>query len=159
MAAIATPFEPVSDAEERDFESLRLLETRPRILSVSECQTDHTALRRIVDNTEWRLDTANSLHEAFERLCLNSPLVVFSEPDLPDGTWKDVLQVTARFDNPRPSLVVTSAFADERLWSEVFHLGGYDVLTKPLVHAEVRRVLESIWTGRPHRSPRARGAS
>jgi DNA-binding NtrC family response regulator len=158
MAALATPLDSF-DAEQREFESLRLVEPRPRILSVSECQSDHSALRRIIDDTEWRLTTANSCRQAFEKLCSKTPLAVFTESALPDGTWKDVLAAIKHFEKPFPALVVTSSFASDRLWSEVLDLGGYDVLTKPLIHDEVRRVLESIWIGRPHGAPRARGAS
>ena len=31
-----------------------------------------------------------------------------------------------------PVLVVASRFANEALWSEVLHLGGYNLLSKPL---------------------------
>ena len=158
MAALATPLDSF-DAEQREFESLRLLTPRPRILSVSECQSDHTVLRRIIDDTEWRLTTANSCREAFEKLCSKPPLAIFAESALPDGNWKDILVAIKHLDKPLPALVVTSAFASDRLWSEVLDLGGYDVLTKPLIHQEVRRVLDSIWMRRPRGTPRARGAS
>lgn len=159
MAAIAAPIDSTLDSVEKDFESLRLIEPQPYILSVSECQTDHTALRRILDNTQWRLVTARSCHETFEKLGSKRPMVVLCESSLPDGTWKDVLAATTRFDDPRPVLVVTSAFADEHLWSEVFRLGGYDVLTKPLIADQVLRLLASIWTGRARRVRTSRGAS
>lgn len=159
MAAIAGPIDSTLDSVEKDFESLRLIEPRPHILSVSECQTDHTALRRILDNTQWRLVTARSCHEAFEKLSSKRPMVALCESSLPDGTWKDVLAATTRFNDPRPVLVVTSAFADESLWSEVFRLGGYDVLTKPLIEDQVLRLLASIWTGRARRVRTSGGAS
>lgn len=158
MAALATPLDSF-DTEQREYESLRLVEPRPRILSVSECQSDHSALRRIIDDTEWRLATANSCRHAFEKLCSKPPLVVFTESALPDGTWKDVLTAIKRLHKPWPALVVTSTFVSDHLWSEAIDLGAYDVLTKPLIPEEVRRVLESIWLGRPHGAPRARGAS
>jgi hypothetical protein len=86
-------------------------------------------------------------------------LAIFTESALPDGTWKDVLVAVKHLDKPLPAFVVTSAFASDRLWSEVLDLGGYDVLSKPLIHEEVRRVLDSIWMRRPRGAPRARGAS
>lgn len=151
MAAAVNTVPCAFDAVEKEFDSsVRLVEPRARILSVSEFQTDHTALRRIVDNTQWRLTTAASCHEAFEKLSQLYPLVVFSECTLPDGSWKDVLDLTLRFDEPYPLLVVTSRLADDSLWSEVLHRGGHDVLMKPLVEDEVRRVLESVWTHRAH---------
>jgi hypothetical protein len=35
--------------------------------------------------------------------------------------------------------------ADESLWAEVLNLGGYDVLPKPLVRDEVKRVVTLAW--------------
>jgi len=157
MAAMAIPIEPASDASEPDRDSeLRMVESCAGVLSVSEFQTDHTALRRILDDTPWRLTTAGSCHEAFQKLCRNYPLVVFTDSSLPDGTWKEVLEAIARFKRPYSFLVVTSRQADDRLWSEVLHLGGYDVLSKPLVDEDVRRVLDSVWKRRRPAALRAR---
>ncbi len=41
---------------------------------------------------------------------------------------------------------MTDRLADERLWSEVLNLGGYDVLLKPFEPGEVLRVVNSAWT-------------
>jgi DNA-binding NtrC family response regulator len=152
MAAIETPVAPAFDAVETDSDSLvRPLEPRAQILSVSECRTDHTALRRIIDNTQWRLATADSRREALQKLCSIETFVVFCECTLPDGTWKDVLKLTSELEKP-PLFIVTSRQANEALWSEVLSLGGYDVLSKPLVEDQVRRVLASVWTNRAHPS-------
>jgi DNA-binding NtrC family response regulator len=151
MATAVNPMPSTFDAVEEEFEStIRLVEPRARILSVSECQTDHTALRRIVDNTQWRLSTAASCHDVLEKLCYIYPLVVFTDCTLPDGNWKDVLELILRFDQPYSLLVVTTRLVDDRLWSEVLSHGGFDVLTKPLVEKEVHRVLDSAWMHRGH---------
>ena len=157
MAAIAAPIETTSDAAERELESsMRLVDPGARILSVSECKTDHTTLRRIIDDTPWKMTTAASCKEALQKLYDTYPLVVFSDSSLPDGTWKDVLDAIWHFEAPHSLLVVTSRLADEGLWSEVLHLGGYDVLSKPLVHEEVLRVLESVWRRRVQAVPQTR---
>jgi hypothetical protein len=44
-----------------------------------------------------------------------------------------------------PLLVVTSRIADDRLWSEVLNLGGYNVLAKPLNMKEVFHVVGLAW--------------
>jgi DNA-binding NtrC family response regulator len=157
MATITAPITPVSDSVERERETtLKLAKPHAHILSVSEYQTDHTALRRIIDNTQWRLTAASSCRQAFEKLSNIFPLVVFSESSLPDGTWKDVFELILRFDEPYPFLVVTSRLADESLWSEVLQFGGFDVLTKPLIEEDVRRVLDSVWTRRTRSKPHNR---
>jgi DNA-binding response OmpR family regulator len=156
MAAIETPVTPAVDlVEEESGSVLRLVEPRALILSVSGSQTDHTTLRRIIADTQWRLAAADTCREARQKLPLIGPLVIFCECLLRDGTWKDVLKLVSDVDEP-PFLVVTSRLADDFLWSEVLNLGGYDVLSKPLVADEVRQVLASIWTHRGHRVRRTR---
>lgn len=68
--------------------------------------------------------------------------VIVCERDLPDGSWKDMLQAIGVHEHA-PHLIVVSALADECLWSEVLNLGGYDVLLKPLNSSELFRVLSS----------------
>jgi DNA-binding response OmpR family regulator len=154
MAAIDTSvISPFDTLENASASALRLVEPNPRILSVSESPSDHTALVRIVDNTQWRVDTADTCNEALQKLPYIGALAVFIDSLLPDGTWKDVLALAITLEEP-PLLVVTSRLADDILWSEVLNLGGYDVLLKPLIKDEVRRVLASIWTHRFRRHSR-----
>ena len=44
-----------------------------------------------------------------------------------------------------PPLIVASHDADSRLWSEVLHLGGYDVLTIPFLAREVILSIGLAW--------------
>ena len=156
MAAVETPIISTFDVlENASGSAVRLAESRPYILSVSEAQADHIALRHIVAKTEWRVDVAYTVTQAVEKLRCISAVVIFSECLLPDGTWKDVLDLTLQLDRP-PLLVVTSTLADDLLWSEVLNLGGYDVLLKPLSEEEVRRLLVSVWTHHAHTRPYGR---
>ena len=54
-----------------------------------------------------------------------------------------------------PLLIVTSRFADERLWAEALNVGAYDVLAKPFERDEVNRVLTSAWVRRARATARA----
>ena len=67
---------------------------------------------------------------------LNTVSAVICEEILPDGTWKDVLAALDRVHFPA-ALIVTSAVVEPRLWAEVLHLGGSDVLAQPLSIEEV----------------------
>ena len=161
MAAIDTSITSAFDPLENASASATLLiEHKARILSVSGSRVDHSALRRIVDNTQWAITTADTCCEAQQKLPYIGALAIFCESCLPDGTWKDVLELTCTLDEP-PVLVVTSRLADDFLWSEVLNLGGYDVLLKPLVKDEVSSVLASIWGHHthPHRHTRVLSAS
>lgn len=149
MAAIETPIITM-DAPETGYESvLQIADTRARIISMSECEADHVALRHMVDETKWQLTTADTYQEGALKLRFLGAILVFSDCTLPDGTWRDVLTLTTDVEEP-PLLVVTSRLADERLWSEVLNLGGYDVLQKPFARDEVENLLASVWRHRTH---------
>jgi DNA-binding response OmpR family regulator len=70
--------------------------------------------------------------------------VVICESQLPDSDWQDVLGRLGGMACP-PLLVVTSRMADDRLWSEVLNLGGYNVLAKPFNAKEVFHVAGHAW--------------
>jgi DNA-binding response OmpR family regulator len=116
---------------------------RANVLLISPFERDHRDLRQILRQSGWHPHHARTLAEAFEFLRHNSVAVAICESRLPDGTWKDVLSQLNLLDPP-PALVVTSRLADDALWSEVLHLGGYNVLAKPLAAKEVLHVLRAM---------------
>jgi CheY-like chemotaxis protein len=141
MAAASTVFEPVFDNVETESEFLTLPPGTPaRILSISPFPSDHAVLRKVVSGTPWRLTARKTASDAVDELYRERFRVIFCEFHLEDGTWRDVLDLAANLDEP-PLLVVTAQLADDHVWAEVLNLGGYDVLSKPLVEEEVRRVL------------------
>jgi hypothetical protein len=81
--------------------------------------------------------------------------VVICQDSLPDGDWKLLL---AGFDRveARPSLIVSSRLADDRLWAEVLNLGAFDLLLgAPFEPEEVLRVTESAcWARNKPARPR-----
>ncbi|HLY19073.1 MAG TPA: hypothetical protein VKR61_17710 [Bryobacteraceae bacterium] len=110
------------------------------VLLVSPFDEDRLNLRSVLRHSNLQPYTTRTLAEAMEYLRENATPVVICEGDLSDGTWKDLLSQFARMECP-PLLVVTSRFADERLWSEVLNMGAYNVLAKPLSAKEVLYVL------------------
>jgi DNA-binding NtrC family response regulator len=141
MAAVLTMPPPVLDCVDSECGSgKRVLEPRSRILSISGNDADHTALRRLVRGRSWQFRTAFTCGEAIRELWCGGARVVFCEMTLPDGEWKDVIGRIADLRHP-PRFAVVSKRADEGLWFDVLNLGGYDVLSKPLVEDEVRNVL------------------
>jgi len=66
--------------------------------------------------------------------------VILTEAILPDGTWRDVVDLARRV-TPPPAVIVTDASADARFWAEVLNLGAYDLIAQPFATAEVRRIL------------------
>jgi DNA-binding response OmpR family regulator len=159
MAAIQTTTVPALAATEIWPATRRQRAELPvRALSVSEHQTNQKALRRMLGDTPWQLLTATTCRMAEQKLRGSAILVVFCESSLPDGSWKDVLEMISQLEEP-PLLVVTSRLADDLLWSEVLNLGGYDVILTPYVEDEVRRLLTSVWTRHFNLLPKVRAVS
>lgn len=126
------------------------------ILSVSSAGEDHTAARQSCSGMMCWIQTAESCHTAFQRLSQARISIVVCERDLPDGTWRDILEHLGASPE-RPFLIVTSRVADEWLWAEVLNLGGYDVLAKPFNAAETKHVLETACLGKRHANLAASG--
>lgn len=109
----------------------------------------------------WRTERAGNCLEAFLHVYSSHPRVVVCERDLPDGNWKDILEIARSLPAP-PPVIVTSRLADDYLWAEVLNLGGYDVLGKPLDKGEVSRSIRLArehWVNQRHLPQCAKGAS
>jgi two-component system response regulator HydG len=115
-----------------------------RVLLISPFDEDHQYLQSILKHSNWRQYGARTQKESFELLREDLTPVVICESQLPDGGWREVLAELARMPRP-PLLVVISRMADDRLWSEVLNLGGYNVLAKPLDTQEVFHVVGLAW--------------
>jgi DNA-binding NtrC family response regulator len=119
----------------------------PVALLISPVEEDHNTLQQLFQQHGWNLHATKSLDSARTLLTENAESVVITERDLAVGNWKDVLNAIHGLPEP-PLLVVISRLADDSLWAEALNLGVYDVLAKPLVQAEVVRVLTSAWIRR-----------
>jgi DNA-binding NtrC family response regulator len=126
----------------RDAASGKVARHSPTVLVVDPVEVDYSQ-DSILGQLPWRTDCVRSCLEAILYLHRSIPRVVVCERDLPDGSWKDILQLTAPLDSP--PVIVTSRLADDHLWAEVLNLGGYDVLRKPLNKEEVSRSVSLAW--------------
>jgi DNA-binding response OmpR family regulator len=114
------------------------------VLIVSPGEDDHASLREIFRHSNWKLYEALNRGEAVVLLHERRILVVICERNLPDGSWKTLLDEIEAMP-ARPRLIVSSRLADNQLWGEVFNLGGYDVLPTPFDAGEVFRVAFLAW--------------
>lgn len=114
------------------------------LLLISPFDEDHRQLQDILRHSNWQQFAARTQKEAIAFLRTNLTPVAICESELQDGTWKNLYEGLGDIDCP-PSLVVTSRFADEHLWSEVLNLGAYNVLAKPLNREEVFHVVGLAW--------------
>jgi DNA-binding response OmpR family regulator len=125
-------------------------------LAVGEFEFDRALLQSVFRDLGWRLYEARDRRRAMQCLERNPVQVVIAESDLPNWNWKMVLRDLRGMELP-PQLIVTSRIADDRLWSEVLNIGGYDVLPQPLERDEVERVIAAA--RRRHGIEPARAAS
>lgn len=116
-----------------------------RVLHVSPTFEDFHAMRRLSFRMGWTLLHARTVAEAVRRLRAALMPVVICERELPDGDWLLLRNAALQFPSP-PRLVVCSRTADERLWSVVLNLGGFDVLSLPFEPREVHHVVTHAWT-------------
>ena len=112
------------------------------MLSVCATGEDQAALNNCLGGVSVRITAASTCREALARLKYGGISVVICDADLPDGTWRDILDYL-QTAGERPELIVASRLADDYLWSEVLNLGGFDVLAKPFRAVEVRHVVET----------------
>jgi DNA-binding NtrC family response regulator len=132
------------------------------LLVVGAVEADDRQTDGLVTRLPWHTHYARSISEALPFVCQDLARVVLCEHALPDGTWKDVLQLVASRNVP-PPVIVTSRHANNYLWAEVLNLGGYDVLATPLEPAEALRSISLAWqrweTHYKHASPAERARS
>lgn len=114
------------------------------VLLVSPCEEDQIELRHIFSHSNWRLRSVRTRGKGLELVRRDAIGVVICERDLPDGSWKDVLDEAATLPRP-PLVIVASRLADGLLWAEVLNLGGYDVLLKPFDQKEVVWSVSLAW--------------
>jgi DNA-binding NtrC family response regulator len=115
------------------------------VLSVSPLQEDHSSLQCIIHNTKSIVFEAHDLASARNLLRTYDIAVVFCERDLHQGwTWIDILE-DIHTRPGKPSLIVTSRLADDRLWVEVLNRGAWDLLAKPYDNTEVIHCFRSAW--------------
>lgn len=110
------------------------------ILLVSSSPGAHSLFRDLSVERDWRVVSAHDFSGFVSLLRTRDFSVVVYDNDLPDVTWKDALDVLPAKNGPL--LIVTARLADERLWADVLHRGGHDVLVQPFDRTEVSRVIQ-----------------
>lgn len=113
---------------------------RTGVLFVSPHREDATVLSRMLGSLPVPLEHVADLRQASATIQAEPYQVILTEASLPDGTWRDVLDM-AREVIPGPAVIVTDAAADARFWAEALNLGAYDLLAQPFATAEVQRIL------------------
>jgi CheY-like chemotaxis protein len=126
------------------------------VLLVTAAVGTHALFTKAFESSNWRLEAAATPAEALQRLRQNPmAVVIYEDMDAPclrpvareepeQESWLELLIQTRHLHRP-PKVIVASRRADDRMWAEVLHQGGYDVLPLPLESAEVLRTVSTAW--------------
>ena len=115
------------------------------VLVVSPYPDDHLQLGKILQRERWDLRHATTCEEAQAILERTPFSVVIAESEGTGGScWRQLFSIIGKLPfETKPQLIVISNKADDRLWSEVLNMGGYNVLAKPFEPSEVAWVLDA----------------
>jgi len=84
---------------------------------------------------------ARTLAEACHVLSrVNLPLLVFTESELPDGNWADVVSLSARASSP-VSVIVMGQEIDTKLYVSVIEAGAFDFMAPPFEALDLAHVV------------------
>ncbi|HEV2348965.1 MAG TPA: hypothetical protein VG028_03865 [Terriglobia bacterium] len=112
-----------------------------RALLLHSYDVPGTALKRALEDQFIATEMAQSFSEATRRIaCSNPPHLVFTETDLPDGTWCDVVDLAARASRP-VSVIVVSPVADIPLYIDVMERKAFDFITHSFTTPELNLIL------------------
>ena len=114
------------------------------VLAVLPSREDRASLNKIFQLSQWQLHYVDGLGLARPLLDSLTAGVVISDSHFSDGSWQDLLCDLQR-RKIEPLLIVASRLADEGLWAEVLHRGGYDVLATPFQAQEVTHAVGMAW--------------
>jgi FixJ family two-component response regulator len=111
----------------------------PRVLAILASTADRAQLESIFKNADWAIVFADGVP-----LTGDQPPIVLYDRDIPGSDWRQSIQKLAGGPHPR-KVILASFVADDYLWEEVIHCGGYDILPKPFRETEVRHVIQFAW--------------
>lgn len=115
-------------------------------LVIAADERDRLFVTAALEASGWKLRFVRDAFEAGAALAAESIPVVIMDGDAQVPSWRDLL---ARLSGTEPArIIIFFRQADERLWAEVFNLGAYDLLPKPLNLDELTWVARSALSER-----------
>lgn len=119
--------------------------TRDRVTALCVHQNSETlaTLEGALERQGMRVTHAESRAQAKRMLDgLNPAPLVFTDTQLPDGTWADILAEAEQAAQP-VNVIVVARLVDTRFYVEALETGAFDFLAPPFVAADLAYVVGS----------------
>jgi len=122
-------------------------------LLVYDAEEPLGALKRLLDDQSISSHRVHSCNEAAQELERWKVLrLVFTDTQLPDGTWRDVLTLVSKAAAPA-AVIVVSRFVDVPLYLDAIESGAADFLVPPFVRADLAHVIRCVVENLPRTEP------
>lgn len=135
MVAIPGRFVSITEMEKKNAHDSR------RVLLVLPSGQRRSALLSCLQSLGLSAAAVDNCHAARECIATSPGIdIVITQVSLRDGNWCDILSWVVK-KGVDARVVVSSAAADERFWSEALWRGVYDVLVEPYEQSEISRIV------------------
>ena len=112
------------------------------VLAMTASNSDATLLTKIFQGAGRELKLTDNLEEAVAFLRDQPACIVLFDRDLPGQDWRAAVRKLA---DGHSRVILASFVADDYLWEEVIHCGGYDVIAKPFREDETIHMVQFAW--------------
>ena len=116
-------------------------EDLPRIILVSGDDTLMPELSRVLDPCPLEIRALKSCLEAAHEIgCRATADIIFTDVQLPDGDWRQVLQM-ARRSPARAEVILVSRHVDVGLYLDALEVGAFDFVVPPFHTVELGYII------------------
>ncbi len=119
-----------------------------RILVVDDDAHTCTYLHELLTSFGYGAETVLSCQEARQRITQGKYDLYLLDIWLEDGRGDDVLSWLRQQGHQQP-VVMISGMADYDVWIDLVNKGAFDLVAKPIQHAQLRRVLDNAFNRTP----------
>ena len=113
------------------------------MLVVDDEEAARYGIRRALGAGDYEIAEAGSVEEARTALNARRPDLILLDVNLPGESGLDFLRELAAGGEPRPLVIMVTAYGSERMAVEAIKTGAYDYLSKPFEIDELRLVVKN----------------